>query len=184
MTAPARIMTCHLRRAKPLVGRTRLGRPCTSSSTCSARPTKVLALPVAARLYRNRQGSTKRRRARPRPKCPRSTELSHAPGTGRRTIKPAASWFPDDTIIVMAKCLRRQERAARLPKRSLISDVHRGAYRPRAESPGTKGRNARRGSPARHGRVGRRSEQPWTELAFHGSAFMRTLAVKTIQALQ
>ena len=73
-------------------------------------PTKVFALPIAARLYSNRQGLTKGKK---RPRTAKAT--SQAQGAPRTQADPdhrtrpelalelihlAARWFPDDEIIV------------------------------------------------------------------------------------
>ena len=69
----------------------------------------------------------------------------------------------------------------------LISHVHpKGAlYEPAPrQTAKTKGRRpARRATPAGHGRMGRRSNQPWNELEFDQFGLHATLAVKTTQAL-
>src|SRR5204862_6673370 len=62
-------------------------------------PTKVFALPIAVRLYRNRQGLTKGKKGK-------STAAKAKPDPNHRTrpelalelIQLAAGWFPDDEI--------------------------------------------------------------------------------------
>ena len=64
-------------------------------------PTKVFALPVAARLYRNRQGLTKGKKGQAKAKKPKADpDHRTRPQLAVELIELAASWFPDDTIIV------------------------------------------------------------------------------------
>ena len=64
-------------------------------------PTKVFALPVAARLYRNRQGLTKGKKGRAKAKKSKADPNHRTrPELAVELIKLAASWFPNDEIIV------------------------------------------------------------------------------------
>jgi SRSO17 transposase len=70
-------------------------------------PTKVFALPVAMRLYRNRQGLTKGKKKPKRKKgrkksSPSPRDASHRtrPELALELIQLVATWFPEDEIIV------------------------------------------------------------------------------------
>lgn len=153
-------------------------------------PTKVFALPVAARLYRDRQGLTKRKKGQAKAKKPKADPNHRTrPELAVELIKLAASWFPDDTIIVTGDSAYGGKSVLRhLPKNvHLISHVHpKGAlYRPAPPKVhGTKGPKRKKG--ARLPGMAAWADdpkQPWTELAFHQFGLHATLAVKTIQAL-
>jgi DDE superfamily endonuclease len=76
-------------------------------------PTKVFALPIAARLYINRQGLTKGKKSKGKPskgKPPRTkgrgkakTDPAHRtrPELALELIKLVARWFPDDEILLL-----------------------------------------------------------------------------------
>ena len=62
-------------------------------------PTKVFALPIAVRLYRNRQGLTKGKKKNAKPaKAPRDHRTR--PQLAVELIRLAAAWFPNDSIVV------------------------------------------------------------------------------------
>src|SRR6059058_4216586 len=61
-------------------------------------PTKVFALPVAFRLYRNRQGLTKGKKGRAR--APHDPDHRTRPELALELITLAAGWFPGDELIV------------------------------------------------------------------------------------
>src|SRR4029077_167948 len=76
-------------------------------------PTKVFALPIAFRLYRNRQGLTKGKKAKKAKKnkakgCAGKKRKWRRPTTGHRTrpellvelLQLVAQWFPDRRILV------------------------------------------------------------------------------------
>ena len=77
-------------------------------------PTKVFALPVATRLYRNHQGLTKGKKGHAKAKKPK-TDPNHRtrPELALELIKLAASWFPNDLIIVGNDRLKRAHPGAR-----------------------------------------------------------------------
>src|SRR3954447_9670109 len=155
-------------------------------------PTKVFALPVAARLYRNRQGLTKGKKGQAKAKKPKA-DPSHRtrPELAVEPIKLAASWFPDDTIIVTGdSAYGGKSVLSHLPENvHLISHVHpKGAlYEPAPQpEPGTKTKGRPRKKGARLPGMAAWAEdpdRPWTELAFDQFGLHATLAVKTIQAL-
>jgi len=61
-------------------------------------PTKVFALPIAMRLYVNRQGLTKGKKGKKKVK----PDPNHRtrPDLAMELIRLAASWFPDDEILI------------------------------------------------------------------------------------
>jgi hypothetical protein len=155
-------------------------------------PTKVFALPVAMRLYRNRQGLTKGKKSKAKAaKAKPDPDHRTRPELALELIQLAAAWFPDDEIIVTgdsayggASILRHLP-----PKVHLISHVHpKGAlYEPAPPpEPGTKTKGRPRKKGARLPGMAAWAEdpdQPWTELKFQQFGLHATLAVKTIRAL-
>ena len=64
-------------------------------------PTKVFALPIAVRLYRNRQGLTKGKKSRGRASKPKpNPDHRTRPELARELIDLVAQWYPDDEIIL------------------------------------------------------------------------------------
>ena len=156
-------------------------------------PTKVFALPVAFRLYKNRQGLTKGKKGRksakkaPRPK----PDPNHRtrPELALELIHLAAGWFPNEELIVTgdsayggASILRHLP-----PKAHLISHVHpKGALYQPAPPKVAKARGPARKKGDRLPGMAAWSddpEQPWTELKFDQFGFHATVSVKTRQAL-
>ena len=155
-------------------------------------PTKVFALPVAARLYRNRQGLAKGKKNQAKTKKPKADPNHRTrPQLAVELIKLAASWFPGDTIIVTGdSAYGGKSVLSNLPNNvHLISHVHpKGAlYEPAPQpDPNAKSRGRRRKKGARLPGMAVWAEdvkQPWTELQFHQFGLNATLAVKTRQAL-
>jgi DDE superfamily endonuclease len=158
-------------------------------------PTKVFALPVAARLYRNRQGLTKPKKPKKgQAKAPKPVaDPNHRtrPELAVELINLAASWFPDDTIIVTGdSAYGGKSVLGQLPKNvHLISHVHPKAalYEPAPQpEPNTKTKGRPRKKGTRLPGMAAWAEdpkQPWTELKFQQFGLHATLAVKTIQAL-
>jgi SRSO17 transposase len=159
-------------------------------------PTKVFALPVAFRLYKNRQGLTKgkkvkkgKKKAKKGARPPVDPNHRTRPELALELIRLVAGWFPDDEIIVTGDSAYGGESVlSHLPaKVHLISHVHaKGALYepapPKAEK--TKGPPRKKGK-----RLPGMAEwaadpvQPWTELKFDQFGFHATVTVKTIQAL-
>ena len=157
-------------------------------------PTKVFALPIAMRLYRNRQGRTKGRgKAKTRSKKP--SRAPHDPNHRTRPelalelIRLVAAWFPDDEILVTGdSAYGGRSVLAYLPANvHLISHVHpKGALYEPAPPKQEKARG-----PAR--KKGNRlpdmkawaddPNRPWTRLEFDQFGLHARLAVKAIQAL-
>jgi len=155
-------------------------------------PGKVFALPVAARLYRNRQGLTKGKKGKAKAKKPKADpDHRTRPQLAVELIKLAASWFPNDTIIVTGdSAYGGKSVLSHLPKNvHHISHVHpKGALyeQPLRPEPGAKSKGRPRKKGARLPGMAAWAEdsnQPWTELKFHQFGLHATLAVKTRQAL-
>src|SRR3954447_10247664 len=156
-------------------------------------PTKVFALPIAFRLYKNRQGLTKGKKGRAKEAKAKGAkadpEHRTRPELALELIKLAAGWFPDDEVIVTGDSAYGGASILRhLPANvHLISHVHpKGAlYRPAPP------KAAKTRGPAR--KKGERlpgmkewatdPDQPWSELKFDQFGFHATVAVKTIEAL-
>jgi SRSO17 transposase len=156
-------------------------------------PTKVFALPVAARLYRNRQGLTKGKKegtkrvkaARPKHDAGHRTR----PELALELVGLVARWFPDDEILLSGdSAYGGRSILSKLPPAvHLISHVHpKGAlYEPAPpRTAGTKGRARKRGKrlPTMK-QWAEGASQPWTRLQFDRFGLRATLAVKTIKAL-
>jgi hypothetical protein len=153
-------------------------------------PTKVWSLPIAFRLYRNRQGVTKGKKKGRKPKRPqRDPNHRTRPQLAVELISLVASWFPQRTLLVSGdSAYGGQSVLGKLPANvELISHVHpKGALYEPAPAPSPHKRGA-------HAKKGRRlpgmadwaddPRQPWTKLVFHQFGLHATLLVKTIQAL-
>jgi hypothetical protein len=165
-------------------------------------PTKVFALPIAFRLYRNRQGLTKGKKGRAKAaktkgKKGRAKVAKTANDPNHRTrpelalelIHLIARWFPDDEIMVTGDSAYGGASILRhLPSNvQLISHVHpKGAlYRPAPPKVAKTKGPARKKGDRLPGMAawGEDPNQPWTELKFDQFGFHATVAVKTIQAL-
>jgi DDE superfamily endonuclease len=163
-------------------------------------PTKVFALPIAARLYINRQGLTKGKKgkgkssqttAKTKPKAKPKADPNHRtrPELALELINLAAQWFPDDEIILLGdSAYGGRSVLSHLPKNvQLISRVHpKGAlYKPAPPKiKGTKGPPRKKGDrlPGMAEWAADR-KQPWTRLDFDQFGLHAALKVKTIQAL-
>lgn len=153
-------------------------------------PTKVFALPVAFRLYRNRQGLTKGKKGKGKASKPKGDHRTR-PELAVELIRLASSWFPDDTIIVTGDSAYggRSVLSHLPPNVHLISHVHsKGALYdlPPVPEPDAKSQGRPRKKGDRLPTMAQWAEdpnQPWTELEFDQFGLHATLAVKTIQAL-
>jgi DDE superfamily endonuclease len=164
-------------------------------------PTKVFALPIAARLYINRQGLTKGKKgkgkaakgakAKPEAKAKPKTDPDHRtrPELALELIRLAARWYPDDEIIVLGDSTYggRSVLSHLPPNVHLISRVHpEGAlYKPAPpKAPKTPGAPRKKGDrlPGR-AEWAADPERPWTRLDFDQFGLHATLDVKTIRAL-
>lgn len=159
-------------------------------------PTKVFALPVAARLYRNRQGLTKgKKTAKGKKGAKKSSKPKHDPNHRTRPelalelINLAALGFPNDEIIVSGdSAYGGQSILAHLPQNvHLISHVHpKGAlYKPAPPKEATTKGPARKKGDRLSGmkQWAEDPNQPWTRLDFDQFGLHAALNVKTIQAL-
>ena len=153
-------------------------------------PTKVFALPVAMRLYRNRQGLTKGKKT-PREDKPGQTrsQPSHRPELALELIQLVAQWFPDDDIIVTGdSAYGGKSVLSNLPANvHLISHVHPDGVLyepapPKQEGPKDHARKKGERLPGMK-QWAEDPNQPWTKLKFNQFGLHATLAVKTIQAL-
>jgi SRSO17 transposase len=151
-------------------------------------PTKVFALPIAVRLYRNRQGLTKGKKSRGKAS---KTDPNHRtrPELARELIELVANWFPDDEMILTGDSAYGGKSILSYlpPNVHLISHVHpKGALYERAPIQKEKGKGAPRKKGNRLPSMAQwanDSTQPWTELSFNQFGLHATLAVKTIKAL-
>ena len=159
-------------------------------------PTKVFALPIAARLYINRQGLTKGKKGKGKSSPTRSrvkakTDPDHRtrPELALELIESVARWFPDDEIIVLGdSAYGGRSVLSHLPGNvHLISRVAPNAalYQvapPRR--PGQRGASRKKGD-----RLPGMAEwaadpsQPWERLDFDQFGLHAALEVKTIRAL-
>jgi hypothetical protein len=155
-------------------------------------PTKVFALPIAARLYRNRQGLTKGKKKSPQAAPKRKKkDPNHRtrPELAAEMLEMIAAWFPERTLLVAGdSAYGGQSVLKKLPANMhLISHVHPGGamYEPAPpRQPDTKGRNRKKG--ARLPGMAAWAEDastPWKEYRFDQFGFHATVEVKVRQAL-
>ena len=159
-------------------------------------PHSVFALPIAARLYRNRQGLTKGKKSQGKSSQDQTKTKAQAdpkhrtrPELALELIHLASRWFPNDEIIMLGDSTYggRSVLSHLPPNVHLISRVAPNAalYEPApAKIQGTKG-------PAR--KKGKRlpglvewavdEKQAWTRLDFGQFGLHAALGVKTIQGL-
>jgi hypothetical protein len=159
-------------------------------------PTKVFALPIALRLYRNRQGLTKGKK-----KKTKTTTRRAKPDPNHRTrpqlavelISLVAAWFPNDDILVTGdSAYGGKSVLSHLPANvHLISHVHaKGALYAPPPPPPSSGKRQGRGAPRKKGARlpgmaawANDTSQPWTTLRFNQFGLHTVLQVKTQQAL-
>jgi DDE superfamily endonuclease len=160
-------------------------------------PTKVVALPVAFRLYKNRQGLTKGKKTAKKRQKPAKKTSRPKPDPNHRTrpelalelIHLVAAWFPDDELIVTGdSAYGGKSILSHLPPNvHLISHVHpKGALYQPAPLKAAKTRGPARKKGDRLPGLAewaKDPKQPWTELKFDQFGFHATVSVKTIQAL-
>jgi hypothetical protein len=151
-------------------------------------PTKVFALPITMRLYRNRQGLTKGKKSRGKASKPNPDHRTR-PQLALELIRLVAQWYPDDEIILTGdSAYGGKSILSHLPTNvHLISHVHpKGALYERAPVEKKRGKGAPRKKGARLPKMAQWAKdvsQPWTELKFNQFGLHATLAVKTIKAL-
>jgi hypothetical protein len=148
-------------------------------------PTKVFALPIAARLYINRQGGKKSEGRSLRPKPPHRTR----PGLALELIDLAARWFPGEEILVLGDSTYggRSVLSHLPPNVQLISRVHPKAalYQPAPpKKKGTPG-PARKKGDRLPGMAAWAADpkRPWTRLDFDQFGLHAALEVETIRGL-
>jgi hypothetical protein len=153
-------------------------------------PSKVWSLPLAFRLYRNRQGLTKGRKRGKQVK-PRRRDPNHRtrPELAVEMIGLISAWFPDRQFLVTGdSAYGGASVLKKLPGNvDLISHVHpKGAlYEPApAKAPGQKGAPRKKGMrlPGMAAWADDES-QPWQQLGFDQFGLHATLLVKVQQAL-
>ena len=152
-------------------------------------PTKVFALPVGFRLYKNRQGLAKG--------CPKGTKAARRPADPHHRTRPQllvellslfAAWFPDRHIVVSADSAYGGKSVLQKlpPSVDLISHVHpKGVlYAPPPPPTGRPGARRKKGErlPGLEAWADD-PNQPWQELKFDQFGLHTTLRIKTQQAL-
>lgn len=153
-------------------------------------PTKVFALPIAWRLYRNRQGVTKGKKKRKNTsKAKRPPGYRTRPELAVEMLQMIASWFPERVLMVSGdSAYGGGSVLQKLPENMhLISHVHPkgGLYEPAPEKQsGQRGRNRKKGQrlPGMAAWAKDRSQR-WKRLQFDRFGFHATVEVKTIRAL-
>jgi DDE superfamily endonuclease len=168
-------------------------------------PTKVFALPIAERLYKNRQGLTKGKKkmtsANSTTPSQRKVKKTKPPADHRtrpqlavELIALAALWFPERDILVSGdSAYGGKSVLSQLPANvHLISHVHcKGVlYEPLPPIQDSTGNTRRKGRPRKKGARlpgmadwANDAKKPWTELAFDQFGLHATLQVKSQQAL-
>jgi hypothetical protein len=153
-------------------------------------PSKVWSLPIAFRLYRNRQGLTKGRKGKQQAKL-RRRDPNHRtrPELAVELISLVSSWFPDRQFLVTGdSAYGGRSVLKKLPGNvDLISHVHpKGAlYEPApTTAPGQNGRPRKKGKrlPSMAAWADDPS-QPWRKLVFDQFGLHATLSVKVRKAL-
>jgi hypothetical protein len=151
---------------------------------------KVFALPVAMRLYRNRQGLTKGKKGKTKA-AKRKHDPNHRtrPQLACELIRLIADWFPNDEHLVTGdSAYGGQSVLSNLPANvHLISHVHaKGALYAPAPPIAKKGKGAPRKKGERLPGMAAWADdpqKPWTQLDFDQFGLHAVLAVKTQQAL-
>lgn len=153
-------------------------------------PTKVWALPIGFRLYRNRQGLTKGKKKNADDKTKKAKPPGHRtrPELAVELIRLVSTWFPDRQIMVSGDSAYGGKSVLRhLPANvGLISHVHpKGAlYEPAPpRQRGQKGAGRKKGKRLPTMAEWAADGTPWQELVFDQFGLHATLRVKTRQAL-
>jgi hypothetical protein len=153
-------------------------------------PTKVWSLPIAFRLYRNRQGLTKGKKKAKKSKPPkRDPNHRTRPELAVELICLVASWFPQRKLLVSGdSAYGGASVLQKLPANvELISHVHpKGVLYEPASKPAA----GAKGAPRKKGKRlpgmaawADDGKQPWQTLVFDQFGLHATLRVKTIHAL-
>lgn len=174
-------------RAKPLVSWGHDWVVLTMLVRCPWAPTKVWALPIAFRLYRNRQGLTKGKTKTKKPR--RDPNHRTRPELFVELLTLVAGWFPERKFVISGdSAYGGKSVLLKLPANvDLISHVHpKGAlYEPAPPwVPGQKGRRRKKGKrlPGMAAWAND-AKLPWKKLKFDQFGLHTTLLVKTRQAL-
>lgn len=153
--------------------------------------TKVFALPIAQRLYRNRQGLTKgKKKTDGKPKKTKApADHRTRPQLAMELVSLVSSWFPNHTFVLTGdSAYGGKSILSKLPANvHLISHVHcKGAL----YAPLTPSTEKRRGAPRKKGprlptmtQWANDESKPWETLKFDQFGLHATLEVKTQQAL-
>ncbi len=161
------------------------------SRSPSGMPTKVFALPIAVRLYRNRQGLTKGKKGRGKASKPNPDHRTR-PQLALELIQLVAQWYPDDEIILTGdSAYGGKSILSHLPPNvHLISQCSHPAgscftnvLPLRRWTQGARERLERKGPAYLACQWAKDPAQPWTRLKFHQFGLHATLAVKTMKAL-
>lgn len=151
-------------------------------------PTKVFALPITMRLYRNRQGLTKgKKKSAAKPKADPNHRTR--PQLAIELLTLISTWFPDDDILVSGdSAYGGRSVLSNLPANvHLISRVHaKGALYAPAPPRAAQSKGAPRKKGERLPGLAAWADdatKPWTELNFDQFGLHARLAVKTQQAL-
>lgn len=153
-------------------------------------PTKVFALPIAMRLYRNRQGLTKGKKNKTKAaKAKPDPNHRTRPQLAVELISLVAAWFPEDEILVTGdSAYGGKSVLSHLPSNvQLISHVHpKGALYTPPPPRSDKSKGAPRKKGARLPGMTQWAEDSnlrWTTLTFDQFGLHAVLQVKTQQAL-
>lgn len=153
-------------------------------------PTKVFALPVAMRLYRNRQGLTKGKKAKTKA-ANKKADPNHRtrPELALQLITLVSTWFPHDDLIVSGdSAYGGKSVLSHLPPNvHLISHVHpKGVLYAPPPPPSAKRKGPKRKKGDRLPGMAPWAadpDKPWKKLKFDQFGLHTTLQVKTQQAL-
>lgn len=151
---------------------------------CPGAPTKVWCLPLLCRLYRNRQGLTKGRKDKKRPRNPNHRTR---PELFRELVALVASWFPQRQFLVSGDSAYGGQSVLRHwpANGDLSSPVHPkgGLYAPPPpRPPHRKGAGRKKGEWLPGMADWARDATPWTVLTFEQFGLHATRQVKTQQA--
>jgi SRSO17 transposase len=153
-------------------------------------PTKVFALPITMRLYRNRQGLTKGKKSKASSaKAKADPNHRTRPQLALELIRLVSTWFPHDDILVSGdSAYGGRSVLSHLPANvHLISHVHaKGALYAPAPPRTAKCKGAPRKKGERLPGMAAWADdptKPWTELTFDQFGLHAVLQVKTQQAL-
>lgn len=152
-------------------------------------PTKVFALPIAMRLYRNRQGVCKGKKGKAKTKPKTDPNHRTRPQLAVELISLVSTWFPNDDLLVSGdSAYGGKSVLSHLPANvHLISHVHpKGALYAPPPPRTAKSKGAPRKKGERLPNMAQWAadpKQPWTELDFDQFGLHAKLAVKTREAL-